>query len=501
MQVLAHITHSRGALSLVLALTLAGTWSSCQATEAETPGADHRRPNVLLIVADDQGYADLGFLGLKADVETPQLDRLAASGLYLPHAYASSPICNPSRVGMLTGRYQQRWNNFFYGGGRGLPLEAVTLAERLREAGYATGYFGKVHTGGPDRKPEAYGFPLNQGFERFYGTTTGGRVHYLRHGPEAQEEFGKAARQMAVGPMWDDARSIDFDGFTTTAFAEETLEFIDANQSRPFFALLAFNAVHNFAWQLPPEELEAHGLEPFPDWDPAKEKYLDWYKGVHVRDWPEGRAYYLAQLECMDREIGRLLDQLEELGLREDTLVIFTVDNGGCVPDWADNGPLAGSKYHLLEGGTRTPTLISMPGELPSGVVHEGIVSALDLAPTICALTEVDAPAEAFDGLDQLPRLRGELPPITGRDLHWDIAWQWSVRSGDWKLMETRDEARARRQADFEQVGVRTGTHLYDLGADPGETTNLAEERPQVVEELRARHAAWRARVAPDVSR
>jgi len=155
----------------LLALSLLARQADDSRAEAPTPS------NILLIVADDQGYADLGFLGWKDDVKTPRLDELAKQGSYLPNAYASAPICNPSRVGMLTGRYQQRWNNYFYGGGRGLPADSITLAERLKGAGYATGYFGKVHTGGPDRNPAAAGFPLNTGFDRFYGTTTGGRVH------------------------------------------------------------------------------------------------------------------------------------------------------------------------------------------------------------------------------------------------------------------------------------------------------------------------------------
>lgn len=454
------------------------------------------QPNVLLIVADDQGYADLGFLGVMDDVNTPRLDQLAAEGVYLPNAYASSPICNPSRVGMITGRYQQRWNNFFYGGGEGLPSEAVTLAERLKAAGYATGYFGKVHTGGPDHRPDKPGFPLNCGFDRFFGTTTGGRVHYLYHGPAAKKRFGKAAGQMAVGSLWSDNELIEFDGFTTTAFSEEAQAFIEENHDRPFFALVAFNAVHNFAWQLPKEELEARGLEPFPDWDPEKIKYNEWYKGVHRRDWPEGRVYYLAQLECMDREVGRLLDKLDELGIAENTLVIYTVDNGGCVPDWADNRPLAGSKYHLLEGGTRTPTLIRMPGSLPEGVTNNVMFSSLDIAPTITAKAAIDTEPGEFDGIDQWAVLAGiSKAPDHPRVLHWDIDWQWSVRSGDWKLMVVEDPKFAQYEANFEQVDVQMGVNLFNLAEDPGETTNLAAKEPQRVEELRQLHAAWRAEV------
>ncbi|MFT5151404.1 MAG: arylsulfatase A-like enzyme, partial [Planctomycetota bacterium] len=458
-----------------------------------------RTPNVLLIVADDQGYADLGFLDWKDDVRTPELDRLAAESIYLPNAYASAPICNPSRVGMLTGQYQQRWNNFFYGGGNGLPAETTTIAERLRAAGYATGYFGKVHTGGPDRSPEAYGFPLNFGFQRFFGTTTGGRVNYLHHGPKAKKAFGKAAGQMAVGSMWNDREAIDFEGFTTEAFGQEARTFIEEQHEQPFFAMVAFNAVHNFAWQLPKKELEVRGLDAFPDWDPKLEPYLEWYKRVHRRDWPEGRAYYLAQLECMDREVGLMLDQLDALGIAENTIVIYTVDNGGCVPDWADNGPLAGSKYHLLEGGTRTPTIIRMPGSAREASTYKGVFSALDLAPTLCDWIGVEADPAEFDGSSQLARLQGTASAPEERELHWDIRWQWSVLRGKWKLMHTTDPDFAKRESNFEQVAVRSGVHLYDLEADPGEVHNLAPDKPELVAELTALHNAWRKHVGKPV--
>lgn len=176
---------------------------------ADAGKAVARPPNVLLIVADDQGWADFSFLGLKDDVRTPRLDALAAEGVHLTQSYAASPICNPSRVGLITGRHQQRWGNFYYSGGQGLPDASVTLAERLRAAGYATGYFGKVHYGGPDRAPDQAGFPLQHGFERFFGTTSGGRVHYLQHSAAAVESFGEAARQMAVQPMWDNDQQVE----------------------------------------------------------------------------------------------------------------------------------------------------------------------------------------------------------------------------------------------------------------------------------------------------
>jgi arylsulfatase A-like enzyme len=456
-------------------------------------GPAKKKPNVLLLIADDQGYADLGFLQRMDDVSTPRLDQLAAEGVYLPNAYATSPICNPSRVGMITGRYQQRWNNFYYGGGQGIPSEAITLPERFQQAGYATGYFGKVHTGGPDRKPEAAGFPLNWGFDRFYGTTTGGRVHYLYHSKEAVQSYGKAARQMMVAPMWDQDQQVEFDGFTTEAFGAKAREFIASTKDQPFFAVVSFNAVHNFAWQLPKKELEARGLEEFPDWD-GEQDYREWYEGVHRRAWPDGRKYYLAQLECMDREVGRMMNQLEELDLDDNTIVIYTVDNGGCVPDWADNTPLAGSKYHLLEGGTRTPTIWRMPGTLPSGRVSFGVHSSLDFAPTLCQIAGIPHKSTAFDGANQLGILQGS-QSAGKRVLHWDTGWQWSVRDGDWKLMVTEDPKRAQGSANFEQVGVRMGVHLYNLKEDPSETKNMAEKMPTKVAELTERHRQWRREI------
>jgi arylsulfatase A-like enzyme len=458
-----------------------------------------RRPNILLILADDQGWADFSYLGLNSDASTPHLDKLAAQGVTMPQAYASSPICNPSRVGLITGRYQQRWNNYYYGGGLGLPSEAVTLAERLKTVGYATGYFGKVHTGGPDNGPGKPGFPMEQGFDRFFGTTCGGRVHYLHHSRAAQAEYGKAAGQMEVEPMWDDEQQIEWEGFTTVDWTDQAIEFIDRHPDRPWFTFVNYNAVHNFAWQLPDNELQARGLERVPDWNADEIEYGEWYAKMHRRDWPEGRAYYLAQLECLDREVGRLLDHLEQRELADNTVVIYTVDNGGCVPDWADNGPLAGSKYHLLEGGTRVRSFVRLPGVFPAGRVHEGVFSCLDLAPTICELATVVTEAGAFDGLSQLAQLKGEQPADPNRTLHWDTGWQWSVRFGDWKLMVTENAQRAQSSSNFEQVAVRLGTHLYHLGKDPGETNNLAEARPDLVALLTSRHKAWRASIGQPI--
>ena len=176
------------------------------------------------------------------------------------------------------------------------------------------------------------------------------------------------------------------------------------------------------------------------------------------------------------------------------------VDNGGCVPDWADNGPLAGSKYHLLEGGTRTRTLLRFPGVLPAGIEYDGMFSALDLAPTLCELLQVDYDDGAFDGRSQVAELCGRRAPDTDRVLHWDTGWQWSVRAGPGKLMVTEDEQRARRSAEFEQVDVRTGVHLYHLDRDPSERTNLADSQAERVRELRQRHRNWRRAIGQPIA-
>ncbi|MGF2949873.1 sulfatase family protein [Microbacterium alcoholitolerans] len=469
------------------------------------------RPNILLIVSDDHGYADRSTHGT-AGVRTPALDRLAAEGATCTDAYVTAPICSPSRAGMITGQYQQRWGGLWFDSAH--IGTAPTMAEQLRTAGYATGYFGKVHYG--DETPADRGAPPHHGFdESFYGLAgqSMGRLHYLHHTEQAVAEYGEAAEAMGVQPFWAGEEPAPFDGFTTDEIADRAIDFMqrhgvgEKQGEQPFFAMVAFNAVHNFAWQLPEDEREARGLPPFEDWHPGASEYLDWYDGAISPNLPDGRAYYLAQLELMDRAIGRLLDTLDAGGAASDTIVVYLTDNGGSRCNYGDNGELRGTKYTLWEGGIRVPFLVRWPGVTAAGSTVAEPVSALDLAATFTAAA--GAGDGEHDGIDLRAVLSAAGDADTAsasRELHWDCGWQWAMRRGDWKLLWVdADDPTAAYVRDVEHTATGDGLILTDLSGDPGERDNLAARRPRLVEQLIQAHARWREEVGlpadPSLSR
>lgn len=454
------------------------------------------RPNILLIVSDDHGHADRSAMGTP-DVQTPVLDRLAAEGATCTDAYVTAPICSPSRAAIITGRYQQRWGGMWFDSAQ--IGTAPTIAERLGEAGYVSGYFGKVHYG--DETVADRGAPPHHGFdESFYGLAgqSMGRLHYLHHSDAAVAEYGEAAHAMGVQPFWSGEEPAPFDGFTTDEIADRAVDFISRHQGeQPFFAMVAFNAVHNFCWQLPEEELEARGLSGHADWHPGAAEYLDWYDGAISPHLPDGRAFYLAQLELMDAAVGRLLDALDQHGAASDTIVVYLTDNGGSQCNYGDNGALRGSKYTLWEGGIRVPFLIRWPGVATPGEHLADPVSALDLAATFAAAAGLAD--EHGDGEDLRPLLTaasGGRPEASERELHWDCGWQWAVRRGRWKLLSVAgDDPIASYVREVEHTTTGDGLILTDLTGDPGERDNLAARRPRLVRDLQRAHARWRAEV------
>ncbi len=456
------------------------------------------RPNIVLLIADDQGYADLGCAGFIDDVSTPNLDRLANRGVRFTQAYATSPICNASRAGLITGAYQQRQEIRWYGGPGIHRVDIPTLAERLEAAGYRTGYVGKFHYGGgAAHRPESRSFPLNHGFATFFGFS-GGRKHYLHHSEAFETQFQQAKRRsgqpgqsLAQGPLWDGRRQVDQDGYSTELFGARARAFLESDDDRPFFLTVAFNAVHNFTHQLPQRYLDKHGLAGYRDWNPEVEAYYDWYRQGRFPNNPEGRAHYLGQLHFLDIEVGRILDILEARDPADSTIVVYIGDNGGSTPIYAHNGPLRGSKYTLYEGGIRVPLIISQPGRYAEGTVQDNVVSALDLAPTLCSAAGVPRP-EPCDGLDLEPLLTGDNPTIHHETLIWDTGHETAVRQGHWKLKT----ATLKRHADYEMVELELGTFLYDLRADPGERNDLAGDHPEQVGQLQAVFEAWRTAIA-----
>lgn len=454
-------------------------------------GAARRRPNILLIVSDDHGHADRSALGIDPEVRTPALDRLAAEGVGCEEAYVTAPVCSPSRAGLISGAYQQRWGAHWFDDSSMAGPDHPSLAERLRDVGYRTGYYGKVHYG-PEREGDR-GTPPMHGFDdSFYGLAglSMGRLNYLRHSGDAVADYGDAAKAMAVQPLSAGGEPVEVERFLTDEIADRAAAFIDDDDERPFFAMVAFNAVHNFCWQLPDEELEARGLPKYDDWYPGASEYLDWYDGAISPNLPNGRAYYLAQLELMDRQVGRLLALLDERGVGDDTIVVYTTDNGGSQCNYGVNAPLRGSKYTLYEGGIRVPFLVRWPADLPGGTLREGLVSSMDIAAT--ALAAAGGDVDGLDGRDLRAFLRGDGGPVRD-ELHWDCRWQWSVRQGRWKLSWVEPgspHAEEIRRVEHTEPG--DGLRLVDLVADPSEERDVRDEYPVVVDELMAARRRWR---------
>jgi len=451
------------------------------------------RPNVLLLLSDDHGYADRGALGLDPAVSTPALDRLAAEGVTCTDAYVAAPICNPSRAALISGAHPARWGSTWFGDTR-FDDSRTTLAEHLGSLGYRTGYFGKVHYG--PEQPGDRACPPEHGFDESYYGLAGrqqGRLHYTTHTRAAVDAYGpEASWRMAVQPMFHNRDEVELEGFLTAELGRRAREFVAGAGDQPFFAMVAFNAVHNFCWQLPPEELERRGLPVHADWDEGGEaSYADWYDGAISPHLEHGREYYLAQLELMDAEVGRLLDDLDARGLADDTIVVYLTDNGGSTCNFGSNAPLAGTKYTLAEGGVRVPFLVRWPrGGWAGGRDCAALVSSMDLLPTIVAAAG-GAPTDGLDGVDQSAAWRGG--PDLGHDaLHWECGFQSAVRAGDLKLRIVHGD-------DPEAAGVRTVEHtdpgdgvtLHDLATDLGEEHDLAAARPDEVRRLWEAHAGW----------
>jgi arylsulfatase A-like enzyme len=427
------------------------------------------QPNVLVIIADDLGYADIGVHGGK-EVPTPNIDALAASGVRCTSGYVSAPYCSPSRAGFLTGRAATRFGHEFnpHVGDEaklGLPLDQRTIANVMHDAGYATALVGKWHQG----FDKAH-HPQSRGFDDFFGFLVGGH-NFLLH-KDAEPEFGSAHSHDMIYRGREVQR---LDGYTTDLFTDEALAFMNRNAAKPWFLYLAYNAVHT-----PLEIVEKHQSRL-----PAEVKN-------------PARRGYLSLLLGLDDAIGRITAELK--AKHPNTLVFFFSDNGGSgkKPFFATNTgintPLRGDKGQTLEGGIRVPFFVSWPGQLPEGKVYEQPVSALDVLPTAMAVagalvSEDSAKAEAtLEGVNLLPHLKGEKADAPHESLAWRFGPQKAIRRGKWKLVDFRDfEAKA-----------QSGWQLFDLDADISETKNLAAGHPELVAELSKAWDDWNAKnVAP----
>ncbi|RCW37597.1 sulfatase [Marinilabilia salmonicolor] len=498
------INNRFGSYFLAMEVTAAVGLLGCGSPDADTSGKPGAQPNVLLIVSDDQGYADFGAFGGRSDVKTPNLDNLANSGVRFSNAYVTMSICSPSRMSILTGRQQQRWGVYNYGAS--LPDSEITLAEQLKEQGYSTGMVGKSHYGSY-AGPEAPEFPTNHGFDYFYGKE-GGTMDYLRHKAADREDFTtKMANHLGIGPFWENEQLKDTTGYSTDIILDKSLEFINRHQRDPFFLMVSFNAVHLFTHQIPEEDLKKMGVEKVPDWDPETgtwAEYLEWYVNTVKPNTPEGRKRYLYHLHRMDDAIGALLGNLEEKGLRENTIVVFISDNGGSPRTYAINDPLRGNKYILDEGGIRVPMVVSWPEKIKGGRVFDKMVSGMDIFPTLHDALGMEMPRDReIDGVSLLPAIQGEVAEAP----HEWLFWTGFHPTGEPKTYDDPDGALARHDrtynGDLNGWAVRygnwklrfygtSGTYgLYDLSADIGESNNLAKRHPELVERMMSRYYQW----------
>ena len=407
-------------------------------------------PNIVMIMSDDQGYGDLGCYGA-TDLETPHLDRLAEEGIRFTDFYANGPTCSPTRAAFLTGRYQQRLgldNALTYQEmGRGLGINAPNLVSDLRANGYVTGLSGKWHLGYDVGRT-----PLDQGFVHFFGLL-GGNHHYFEH-----------MDRIGVPDLWQGREAIQSDRYTTDLIADDAISFVRKNRERPFFLFVAHAAPH-FPFQGPSD----------------REKIVEPKK----KSWQVGdRETYIAMVEHMDTGIGELLAEIDEQGLRETTLVIFTSDNGGDVH--SRNAPFSGHKSSIQEGGIRVPCIARWPGKIPAGKVVTAPAITMDWTATFRRLAGYEADPSREDGIDLLPLLTGEVADLPKRSLFWRRKTGprrkvsnpgRAVRREEWKYLESQDGSGDR--------------FLYHLEQDPGEHNNLADENPALVKRLRTELDAW----------
>lgn len=396
-----------------------------------------RKPNIVVIVADDLGYADVGFNPQHPkEVATPHLAALAKESVICRQGYVTGNVCSPTRAGLMTGRYQQRLGLYTAGeAGSGVPMSEKLFPQFLKPAGYTSIQLGKWHLG-----PTPEWSPALRGFDEVFGFLGRGAHDYFK-------------LDDAADPIYRGTTPVKLSGYLTDRFGDEAMAFIDRHKAQPFFLYLAFNAVHA-PLQAPADEIAKFST------------------GNTSRD------TRLAMGKRMDDAIGNVVAKLKREGIWENTLLFFLSDNGGPLAQKANNSPLRGGKHQDYEGGIRVPFLICWPGKLPAGE-SQAVVSSLDILPTSLAAAGIASPMDKpLDGINLLPILKGSVsPPV--RNLFWcsgsDQGW-WAVRSGDWKV-----------------VGEKGRVGLFDLSKDVAETRDLSKEMPEKLPQLTALHDAWLA--------
>lgn len=460
------------------------------------------KPNIIVILSDDQGYGDCSAYPQHAsDVNTPNMDAIAKAGALFTNGYVSAPVCSPSRTGLITGRYQQRFNKEA-GWRAAMPERATSIAEHLRDLGYATMMIGKNDFGFhlPSKADRRY--PINHGYDRVLGFDSHAHDYYLLtkdiEDRAIRPHEGPSAN---VGPLDFDKGTKDFpDAYTTDLFTDAAIDFAKENVAahKPFFVYLAHNAVHDLVEQVPQKYLDRYNLKSIPLYDPSMGSYLDYYHryntiGEYV-DETAMRKYYLANLACLDDSIGRVVAAIDKLGVADNTLVVFLADNGASVNSGGNSSPLRGSKFTTFEGGIRVPMMIKWPGKVKPGQTIDDPAISLDLLPTLVeAAGGAIKPEEQVDGVSLLPRVQGiEDESLSGRTLYWKFLKQWAVRRGDWKLVAaSQPEGKHGTVSWLLRGPVSKQPQLFNLKDDPAEQKDVSKDHPEIVKELTDSYRTW----------
>ncbi len=418
-----------------------------------------RAPNMIVILADDLGYGDVCEYSCDG-LRTPHIDSIARHGIRCTDGHVTAPICSPSRAGLVTGRYQQRFGHEFNAGGAkrcekaglGLPTDETTIADLMGSAGYATGMVGKSHLGS---QPQF--MPTNRGFDEFFGFLHGANlyiepregpgIHYLK---ASEEDFPRM--RSPYHPIYRGTETVKEPQYLTDAFTREAVAFIERHQDEPFFLYVPYSAPHT------PLQVTSEYYERFP----------------HIAD--EGRRIFAAMVSAMDDGIGAILNTLKRLDLWHDTMVVFLSDNGcATYTNACSNDPLEGGKLTHWEGGQRVPFMVQYPAVLPAGATYDQMISALDLLPTALGLAGAQIPT-GLDGVNLLPYLTGQRTTAPHENLFWRNGTNLAVRHGRWKY-----------------VNLNRGRHelLYDVATDVAEEHDLAGSNPGMLAELKALLADW----------
>ncbi len=426
-----------------------------------------QKPNILIILADDLGYADVGFNG-SPDIKTPALDSLAYNGTIFSDAYVAHPFCGPSRMALMTGRYPhplgvpynlpdvnkgiEEWNI------KGVPVHETLLSTVLKRAGYYTGIIGKWHMGAVDPKYH----PNNRGFDEFYGFLGGGHKYFPEEFADSKKD-GDKWRNEYVWPIEHNGKDVKVTKYLTDAFSDFAVEFIKKADSlnKPFFLYLAYNAPHT----------------------PLEAKQEDLAQYSHISD--SKRRTYAAMVSAVDRGVKMIVDNLKQLGQYDNTLIIFFSDNGGKLSRGANNYPLRGGKGDTWEGGFRIPMFFHWPKHVPSGLVYKYPISSIDLYPTLAALANAEIPKnKKLDGKNiwdslmvNAPAHKGEMIYVLRHRLYWH---DMGARKDQWKI--TRAGKSGNRQNPW---------GLYNVYEDPGESKNLRDEYPDVLQSMLNELQQW----------